>query len=106
MTGFNIREKSYIHKSLLFGFLGSSDDAIVINYCILHSKHYIYLEKLKDDNKKSGFNADFLWYLCHLKHIVYIQLYKIDEIYLVIFKLLCRSIAVTYNIHCLFTFAF
>ncbi len=31
MTAFNIREESYIHESILFGFPGSSDDAIAIN---------------------------------------------------------------------------
>ncbi len=42
MTVFNIREESYIHESILFGFLGSSDDAIAINYCMLYAKYYIY----------------------------------------------------------------
>ncbi len=54
MTGFNIREESYIHESILFGFPGSNDDAIAINYCILYAKHYIYLEKLKEENKKEN----------------------------------------------------
>ncbi len=45
MTGFNIREGRYIHESILFGFPGSIDDAIAINYCILYAKLYIYLEK-------------------------------------------------------------
>ncbi len=39
MTGFNIRNESNIHESILFGFPGRSDDAIVINYCILYAKH-------------------------------------------------------------------
>ncbi len=37
-----------IHESILFGFHESSDNAIVINYCILYAKQYIYLEKLND----------------------------------------------------------
>ncbi len=41
-TGLNIQEKNHINESILFGFPGNSDDAIVINYCILHAKHYIY----------------------------------------------------------------
>ncbi len=41
MTGFNIREESDIHESILFGFPGSSDYATAINYCILYAKHYI-----------------------------------------------------------------
>ncbi len=70
MTGFNIRKESYIHKSILYGFPGSSDDAIAINYCILYAKHNIYLEKLKEENKKREFNVDFLRYLCYLKYVL------------------------------------
>ncbi len=70
MTGFNIKEESYIHESILFGFPGSSDDAIALNYCMLYAKHYIYLEKLKEENKKREFNVDFLGYLCYLKYIL------------------------------------
>ncbi len=40
-------EKDHIHKSILFGFPGSSDGVIVINYCMLYAKYYIYLEKTK-----------------------------------------------------------
>ncbi len=42
MTGFNIREEGYIHESILFGFPGSSNDAIAINYSMLYAKYYIY----------------------------------------------------------------
>ncbi len=48
ITGFNIRMEENIHESILFGFPESSDNTIVINYCILHAKQYIYLEKLND----------------------------------------------------------
>ncbi len=72
VTVFNIREENNIHESILFVFQWGSDDAIVINYCILYAKHlFIYLEKLKDENKK--FNVDFLGYLCHLKYILKIE---------------------------------
>ncbi len=54
MTGFNIREESYIHEPILFGFSGSSNDAIAINYCILYANHYIYLEKLNKENNKAN----------------------------------------------------
>ncbi len=47
MTGLNIRDELHIHESILFGFHGRSDDAIVLNYCILYAKHYIYLENFK-----------------------------------------------------------
>ncbi len=52
MTGLNIKDESHIHESILFGFPGRSDDAIVINYCILYAKHYIYVEKLKENKNK------------------------------------------------------
>ncbi len=52
MTGFNIREESYLNEYILFEFPGSNNDAIAISYCILYAKHYIYLEKLKEGKKK------------------------------------------------------
>ncbi len=48
---FNVREERYLHESILFGFPGSSDEVIAISYCMLYAKHYIYLEKLKEENK-------------------------------------------------------
>ncbi len=47
ITDFNIREEDHMHKSILFGFSGTSDDVIVINDCIVYTKNYIYLEKLE-----------------------------------------------------------
>ncbi len=52
MTGFNIREESYIHESILFRFPGSRDDAIAINYCMLYTKYYIYFKNSKKKIKK------------------------------------------------------
>ncbi len=40
---------------------------------MLYAKHYIYLEKLKEENKKGEFNIDFLGYLCYLKYILKIE---------------------------------
>ncbi len=71
--GLSIQEENHIHESILFGFPGNSDDAIVMNYCIQHAKHYIYVEKFKNDNNKSGFNVDVLGYLCHFKHTLKIK---------------------------------
>ncbi len=73
MTGFNIREESYTHESILFGFPVSNDDAIAINYSILYSKYYIYFKKLKEENKKREFNVDCPGYLCYLKYILKIE---------------------------------
>ncbi len=62
-----------IKKNILFGFPGISDDAIVINYCVLYAKHYIYLEKLKENKNQNPFNIDFLGYLSKLKYILKIE---------------------------------
>ncbi len=65
MTGLNIRDKSYIHESIHFGFPGISDDAIVIKYGILYAKQYIYLENLKENKNQNTLNIDFLgYYMC------------------------------------------
>ncbi len=56
MTCLNIRDESHIHESILFGFPGRSNDAIVINYCISYTKHYIYLEKLKENKNQNAVN--------------------------------------------------
>ncbi len=70
MTHLNKRHESHIHESILFGFPGRSDDAIVINYCILYAKHYIYVEKLKENKNQKTLNIDFLDYLSKLKYIL------------------------------------
>ncbi len=57
---------------ILILYFWSNDDAIAINYCIIYAKHYIYLEKLKDEIKKE-FNIDFLVYLCYLKYTLRIE---------------------------------
>ncbi len=44
ITNFNIRKEDHIHESILFGFAVTSDGVIVINYCLLYAKYYIYLE--------------------------------------------------------------
>ncbi len=63
----------YIHKSILFGLPGRSDDAIVINYCILYAKQYIYLEKRKENKNQNTVNIDFLGYLSMLKYILKLE---------------------------------
>ncbi len=73
-TGFNLREEQYIiYESILFGFPGDCDITIITNYCILYAKQYIYLEKLKDKNKYTNINVDFLGYLSHFKHVLKIE---------------------------------
>ncbi len=70
---FKLEREVHIHESILFGFPGTSDGVIVINYCLLYAKYHIYLEKLKDKNKKPVFNVDFLGYLSYLKGILKIE---------------------------------
>ncbi len=58
-----------IQESILFGFPGKSDGAIVINYCIiLCAKQFIYLEKLNDNKEQNVLNIDLLGYLSQLKY--------------------------------------
>ncbi len=73
MAGLNIRDELHIHESILFVFIGRSDDAIVINYCILYSKHDIYLEKLEENKLQNTFNIDFFGYLSKHKYILKIE---------------------------------
>ncbi len=60
MTGLNIRDDSHIHESILFGFPRKSDDTIVINYCILYVKQYIYLETFKENKNQNTLNIRLL----------------------------------------------
>ncbi len=66
ITNLNIREEDHIHESILFF-------VIVINYCLPYAKYYIYLEKLKDNNKNPRFNVGFLGYICYPKEILKIE---------------------------------
>ncbi len=66
MTGLNIRDESHIQES-------RSDEAIVINYCILYAKQYIYLEKLKGNKNQNTLNIVFVGYMYKLKYILKIE---------------------------------
>ncbi len=68
MNGLNITDESHLYESILFGFSLRSDDAIVINYCILYAKQYIYLEKLQENKNQNTPNINFLGYLSKLKY--------------------------------------
>ncbi len=65
-----MKDYPHIHKSICFDFQGDSDDAIAINYCIWYAKHFIYSEKLNNQNMLS---IDFLLYLSQLKYILKIE---------------------------------
>ncbi len=70
LTGFNIRDYPHIQESILFGFPADSDDAIALNYCILYAKHFIYREKLNNQNMLT---IDLLAWLSHLKYTMKIE---------------------------------
>ncbi len=65
-----MRDYPHIHESIPFGFPGDRDDAIAINYCILYAKHFIYREKLNNQNMLT---IDILQYLSHFKYILKIE---------------------------------
>ncbi len=44
----NIKE---LEECVLFGFPFNSEQIAVLNYCTLYTKYYIYIEKLKGNNK-------------------------------------------------------
>ncbi len=73
MTGFNIKEENHIHESILFRHSANSKDVILINYCILYAKHYMYLVKLNEEQKTNVFNVDLLGYLCHIMYTLKIE---------------------------------
>ncbi len=43
-------------ETILFGFPVRSDEVVVINYCILYAKHYLYLEKRKENKNQNTLN--------------------------------------------------
>ncbi len=93
LTDFNMRDYSHKHESILFGFPGHSDYAIAISYSILYAKHFIYREKLNNQNMLT---IDVLSYLSHLKYIL-----KIEKKNLYIFGFPGHSdyaIAISYSI--------
>ncbi len=42
----------------MFGFPTNKDEIFILNYCIHHTKHYIYIERLFDQNN-----------ICHLMNL-------------------------------------
>ncbi len=62
LTNFNIRQQDDIIECIIFGFPGNTNNIIIMNYCIIYAKHFIYQKKINNDN-----NIDFLSYLSLLK---------------------------------------
>ncbi len=67
MTGLNIPDEPHPQEPILFGFTGRRDDTIVINYCILYAKQFIYLEKPKDNKEQNALNIVLWGYISQLK---------------------------------------
>ena len=57
-----------IEEYLLFGYLGNSDIELVLNYCMLYGKWYIYSKKIHERN-----DIDFYDFLVQLKNRLYIE---------------------------------
>ncbi len=89
MNFFDIINKEYSHESILSGFPATSDDIIIINFCILYTKQYIYYVKKK---KNENFNIDISEHLSHLKHTLTVtedgekRIFKVWQIYYFIWK--------------------
>lgn len=56
-------------ECILFGFQSEGEIFQVLNYCILLAKHYIYCQRIHNDNK-----IDFYQYLVHLKYKLKIEM--------------------------------
>ena len=46
-----IRNNQELHELILFGFPGTTDIIHVLNFCILYTKYYIYIQRLYNNNK-------------------------------------------------------
>ncbi len=64
----DIKDKHYS-----FSIYWKSDDPIVINYCVLYAKQFIYLEKLKNNLEQNALNIDFWGYLSQFKYNLKIE---------------------------------
>ncbi len=62
LTDFDISEDDTTFECILFGFPGQINNSILINYCILYAKFYIYTQTINNNN-----NMEFLCYLPVLK---------------------------------------
>ncbi len=68
LTNFNIRECEDIIECILFGFPGNKNNIIIIIFCIMYAKYYIYQKNIKNHN-----NIEFLTYLSLLKRQLLIE---------------------------------
>ena len=58
-----IIDEEALEECILFGFQQKDNDVLMLNYVILHAKHYIYTKKLNEE-----FNIDFYNFLIKLKY--------------------------------------
>ncbi len=80
VTGIDLSNCDVLTECILFGYPGTDDMIDVLNYCTLHAKYYIYIQKLMCDN-----NIDFCNYLVLLKR-------KLSEE-----KFICKQNDTTHN---------
>ncbi len=50
ISGILIKHSTVLTECIMFGFLTNKDEIFVINYCILHTKYYIYIQRLFNQN--------------------------------------------------------
>ena len=70
ITGIDIGNSEKTDEYILFGYPGNDDFTLVLNYCILAAKYYIYLNKMCENN-----NLDLFQYLLQLKHKLSVEKY-------------------------------
>ncbi len=50
ISGIDIRDSQVTEECILFGFLLNNDVMHVLNFCTLYAKHYIYIQRLFNNN--------------------------------------------------------
>ncbi len=65
---FLIRKANNLEECVLFGFSGNDNLTQVLNYCMIYTKYYIYIQRLFDNN-----NLELYTYLSLLKYNLNIE---------------------------------
>ncbi len=64
----DIRKANNLEECVLFGFSGNDNLTQVLNYCIIYTQYYIYIQRLFDNN-----NLELYAYLALLKYNLNIE---------------------------------
>ncbi len=63
ISNIDIRKANNLEECVVFGFSGNNNLTQLLNYCIIYSKCYIYIQRLFDNN-----NLELYAYLTFLKY--------------------------------------